>query len=90
MKKLKLNLANMPNAQVITREQLKKVIGGQYGSDRCRIYSNGEQIDELYSEGAGNTSCENQSATTREKADYYASNGYSNVTYDCSCDGWGH
>lgn len=32
MKKLKLNLANMPNTKVLTREQLKKIMGGDVGS----------------------------------------------------------
>lgn len=29
MKKLKLNLSNLVNAEILTREQLKKVIGGE-------------------------------------------------------------
>ena len=32
MKKLKLNLANTPGAQVLTREQLRTIIGGEQGS----------------------------------------------------------
>ena len=32
MKKLKLNLANMPGTEVLTREQLKTILGGQSGS----------------------------------------------------------
>lgn len=30
MKKLKLNLSNLKGAEVLSREQLKKVIGGDY------------------------------------------------------------
>lgn len=32
MKKLKLNLANMPGVQVLSREQLKTIMGGDVGS----------------------------------------------------------
>lgn len=32
MKKLKLNLANMPGAEVLSREQLRTIMGGDVGS----------------------------------------------------------
>jgi len=32
MKKIKMNLQNLDNAEVLTREQLKKVLGGTVGS----------------------------------------------------------
>lgn len=36
MKKLKLNLSNLPEAEILTREHLKKVIGGKYaGEKKC-------------------------------------------------------
>ncbi|HAO08399.1 MAG TPA: hypothetical protein DCQ50_15770 [Chryseobacterium sp.] len=33
MKKLKLNLSNIEGAEMLTREQLKKIVGGTGGSD---------------------------------------------------------
>jgi len=39
MKKLKLHLQNIEGAEVLTRQQLKRVIGGEMGSSensRCR------------------------------------------------------
>lgn len=41
MKKLKLNLSQFEGAEVLSREQLKKVIGGDDGSDAgndCNVY----------------------------------------------------
>lgn len=35
MKKLKLNLSNLEGAEVLTREQLKKVMGGSGSGDLC-------------------------------------------------------
>lgn len=35
MKKLKLNIQHLDGVEVLTREQLKKVMGGGFGSASC-------------------------------------------------------
>lgn len=40
MKKLKLDLSNMKGAEILTREQLKSVVGGS-GDDGCTYTSGG-------------------------------------------------
>ncbi len=39
MKKLKLSLQNIEGAEVLTREQLKKVTGGSDGSGDCATWN---------------------------------------------------
>lgn len=42
MKKLKLNLSTLLGAEILTREQLKKVVGGMYsGGGCCCAHHNG-------------------------------------------------
>ena len=38
MKKLKLSLSNLDSTEVLSREQLKRVVGGQSGSGGCPEY----------------------------------------------------
>lgn len=45
MKKLTLNLSKMKGTEVLSREQLKKILGGLSGSgNQCNVYCNDNSV----------------------------------------------
>jgi hypothetical protein len=44
MKKLKFGLSNLPGAEVLTKDQLKKVVGGLLSGGTCRYHFNDSGI----------------------------------------------
>jgi len=88
MKKLSLSAASIKKGDVLTRGQLKKVLGGTSSSDcnlpsLCRIsYWKGSyyyQTDIIGTSSNANTACLN----------LLSSGAATQCSYDCECDGWG-
>ncbi len=78
MKKLKLTLANMQDAEVLTREQLRKVTGGQICSFNWQCGTDGQCIDGFCSPYTGSgSSC------------YDGNNGGCGIGMICVSDGSG-
>lgn len=55
MKKLKLNLSDLPEAELLTKDQLKNIVGGSLSGGTCRYHYTDSGLD-VYSD------CMSQSA----------------------------
>jgi hypothetical protein len=96
MKKLKLDLRNFENIEVLTRNQLKNVIGGSGGtgggtSGTCIqwYYFPSNPIRHTSTFTVSGT-CGQQSAGMNSLCVSLIDNGIvSRCGYDCACDGWG-
>lgn len=91
MQKLKLGELNPGGAEVLTKEQMKMVVGGLSSDNQCivKIYDSGNNLTRTTTlEYPDGTSCGSQSYSTSVWASEQIPTGGS-AHYDCGCDGWG-
>ena len=96
MKKLTLKKLNLKESEILSREQLKKVLGGTGSGDstQCIITSinsitNEHTVTTLTYGDGWTCSAMSSDAQTRAGQQQMQCGSACNTTYDCGCDGWG-
>ncbi|WP_316838294.1 hypothetical protein [Pedobacter nutrimenti] len=89
MKKLKLNKAAFAGAEVLSRAQLKKVIGGTGGTCTMTYTTPNNSSSQTVSYSVGGTCAEQSSSMKKMCVDNITVGLFASCKYDCGCDGWG-
>ncbi len=97
MKKLKLKLQELTNPAILTRQQLRNVMGGDTGTTggigdyRCYAYVWRNGVSEPHEIVSAPQSCSSMQTLANNVCVAFMSqtNPPDRCTYDCGCDGWG-
>lgn len=91
MKKLTLNKSNFSVKEVLSKAQLKKIMGGEsfFGDCSVTYTTPSDPTPQTISYSVGGT-CAQQSNSIRELCVNNITVGtFATCRYDCGCDGWG-
>jgi hypothetical protein len=91
MKKLKLRALQLGAAEVLTRAQLKNVLGGDDGGGTCTLtYTTDSDPTPKTISYTVSGSCSQQSSSMNAMCvDNITLDLFKTCRYDCGCDGWG-